>query len=272
MADVSDFALSGRVAIVTGGSTGIGHGIALGLAKAGAAVVLAARSADALEEAQHDVAAFGTGVLTVTADVTRRADVERVVARSIETFGHIDILVNNAGATFGANFRRAPLLELTDRDIDENLALNFRSMLVCAQAAVPHMMERRQGVIINISSMAGREHDHPTAGFGVYPAAKAAIIALTKCMAVEWAPQVRVNCIAPGVIDTPRVSAARPADRLSTQLSTIAMGRIGLPSDVAGAAVYLASDAASWVTGSVLDVHGGIKSSWVPVRPAGGTG
>lgn len=272
MADVSEFSLSGRVAVVTGGSTGIGHGIALGMAKAGANVVLAARSAGALDAAREEVAAYGNGVLAVAADVTRREDVQRLVANAIDAFGQVDILVNNAGATFGATFRRAPLLDLTDRDIDDNLALNFRSMLVCAQAFVPHMIGRGSGAIINISSIAGRDHDHPTAGFGVYPAAKAAIISLTKCMAVEWAPQVRVNCIAPGVIDTPRVSAARQADRLSSQLATIAMGRIGLPSDVAGAAVFLASDAASWITGSILDVHGGIKSSWVPVRPAGGPG
>ena len=269
---MSSFDLSGKVAIITGASLGIGKGFALGLAKAGADVVLAARTPEPLEAACNEVRALGRKALSVPTDVTVAGQVEQLVRSAKEEFGHIDILVNNAGGNPGRTFKRAPLLELTEHDFDECMALNVKSAFLCSKAVVPIMMEQQSGVIINVSSSAGQDSEAPRTGFSAYGAAKAAVLRLTVCMAAEWGPQVRVNCIIPGFIDNPKPTPGRTPKALAIRVQSIAAGRIGQPEDVAAAAVYLCSDAANWVTGASIDVHGGIKSSGPSALPASGQG
>ncbi len=266
MADLN-FSLEGRVAIVTGGGTGIGHGIVLGLAQAGADIVVAGRRLEPLEQTCEEVRRLGRRALAVQADVTRTDDTRTIAARTLDTFDRIDILVNNAGASFSNTFHRGPLLDLTEQDIDGCLALNVKGVVLCAQAVVPHMLQRGKGAIVNIASIGGREIAPPSVGFGMYGPAKAAVVMLTREMAAEWGPQVRVNAIAPGMVATPRV-AALGTDTDPNVMATVSMQRMGRPEDIAGAVVYLASDAASWTTGAVIDVNGGLKSPRRPVRPA----
>ncbi len=262
MAEASPFRLNGKVAIVTGGSTGIGHGIALALAAAGADVVIAARRPEPVDQACADVRALGRRALGVPTDVSRADQVERLVRSARDEFGRIDTLVNNAGGTFGPTFKRNLLLETSEHDFQECFSVNVTSAFLCATAVVPLMTEQGGGSIINVSSVGGHEGGTPMVGFSVYGAAKAALIHLTRGMAAEWGPQVRVNCLAPGTIDTPRVTASRTQSEQEALVRGIAMARQGLPEDVAGAAVFLASDAASWITGSCLDIHGGVKRDY----------
>ena len=261
MTDPNHSSLAGRVAIVTGGGTGIGRGVALALARAGADTVVAARTPEPLEETCAKVRALGRRALAVQTDVTDTAQVGNMVARAMDAFGRVDVLVNNAGGNAGPTFRQRLLLEMSAQDIDETFTVNVRSMLSCSQAVAPIMNRQEQGAIINVASRAGRESTAPSAGGGVYPASKAAVVSLTRLMAVEWAPNIRVNCVAPGMIDTPRVAARRSPELTRNQLASIALGRPGSPEDIAGAVLYLASDAAEWVTGAIIDVHGGLKKS-----------
>ncbi|HEX3247381.1 MAG TPA: SDR family oxidoreductase, partial [Chloroflexota bacterium] len=261
MSSEVNFRLDDRVAIITGGSTGIGLGIAEAMAAAGVSVVIAARRPDVVDEACQKISTQDGKALGVPTDVSDSDQVQRLIANTRDQLGRIDILVNNAGGTFGPTFKRGPLLEMDDADFEECWAVNVKSAFMCSKAAVPHMMEHGQGSIINISSTGGRENSAPMVGFSAYGSAKAALIGLTRGMAVEWAPRVRANVIAAGMIDTPRVTASRAGDDMSAWLQSIAMGRAGLPQDIAGAAVFLASDASDWMTGSCLDIHGGLKRS-----------
>ena len=261
MSSAVDFRLDDKVAIITGGSTGIGLGIAEAMAAAGAHVVIAARRPEVVDEACQHIAGQGGKALGVPTDVSDSQQIQRLVSRARDELGRIDILVNNAGGTFGPTFKRGPLLEMDDADFQECWNVNVKSAFMCSKAAVPHMMAAGAGSIINISSVSGRENTAPMMGFSAYGSAKSALIGLTRGMSVEWAPTVRANVIAAGMIDTPRVTASRAGDDMGAWLSTIAMGRAGLPVDIAGAAVFLASDASAWMTGSCLDIHGGLKRS-----------
>ena len=249
----------GKVVVVTGGGTGIGRGIALAFAAAGADVAVAARTPGPLAGVAQEITALGRRALAVPTDLTDSAQTRAMVAQVLDRFGRVDVLVNNAGGNAGPTFRQRPLIEMTAADIDETFAVNVRSMLLCSQAVAAVMNEKGGGSIINIASRAGRETNAPSFGSGVYPAAKAAVITLTRGMAVEWAPQIRVNCVAPGTIDTPRTAARRTPEQTRNQMASIAMARLGVPEDVAGAVLYLASAAAAWVTGAVIDVHGGFR-------------
>lgn len=254
------FDLTGQVAIVTGASEGIGQGIALGLAKAGADIVLAARTRDKLEAAAADIRALGRRALVVPTDVTRGAEAQRLVDAARAEFGHIDILVNNAGGASASNFRRGPLLTLDEQDFEGCYALNVKSIFLCCKAVVPVMLEQSKGSVINVSSIAGGGQEPANVGFALYASSKAAAITLTRYMAVEWSPAVRVNCILPGWVNTARTGPRRTAEQTEALQSQVAMGRIGVPQDIAGAAVYLASNASAWCTGSVLEVSGGIRA------------
>lgn len=268
MTRMVDFSLNGRVAIVTGAGTGIGRGVALALAEAGASVVAAGRTPGPLEAVAAEIQGMGATAEAIPTDVTDVAAVQRLVQATVDAFGRIDILVNNAGGGGGQGhtFRRAPVMETSEQEIDDCFALNFKAAVLCSQAAYPVMMAAGGGSIINMASMAGRDYDHPMPGSGVYGAAKAALVNMSRTMATEWAPAIRVNCVSPGMIaiDSPRVTAIRSPERLKSMTATIAMGRPGDPVDVAAAVVYLAGDAAKWVTGTVIDIHGGLKSSWLP--------
>jgi len=266
---VADLDLSGRVAIVTGASMGIGEVLALDLAAHGADVVLAARSSDKLEAVAAQVRALGRRALAIPTDVTVAAAVQRLVEEAKRVFGRIDILVNNAGGSYGATFKRTSLLKATEADFDNAYFLNVKSAWLCGQAVAPAMLEQGRGVIINLGSVAARQEHGTRGGFGVYSITKVAVQNLTYVMAAEWGPSIRVNCVAPGVIDIPRTAANRSAQAAAERLKVIARGRLGVPQDVADAVTFLCSDMADYISGVVLEVNGGIKSSQPPIE--GGT-
>ncbi len=257
--------LAGRVAIVTGASQGIGRAIATGLAEHGADIVAVAREPEPVEggsERIHrslgpvaaDIEAMGRRAVSVVADVRDPAQVEEMAASALRAFGRVDILVNNAGATWGETFKMAPLLELSPRDFQECVRLNLQSVFLCSCAAAPWMIEQGEGSIVNLASISGQG---ASANNGAYGAAKAGVISLTRTMAIEWAP-VRVNAVAPGTVDHADRAAAHPYARGRAPVSqTAALGRAGAPEEIAAAVLFLASSAASYVTGAVLDVNGG---------------
>jgi len=257
---MNPFDLTDRIAVVTGGSSGIGLGIALGLARAGAHVVIAARTPGRIESACDTVRAEGRRALGIATDVTDAAQVGGLVEAVVAEFGCIDVWVNNAGASYGTGFRRGPLADLNAADFDGCFALNTRSVFVASQAANAVMQRQGKGSIINVGSVGGQAGRTPQLGFALYGAAKAATMHLTASMAAEWGPAVRVNCLLPGVIQTERSAAVRSAEESAGLAAQVALGRIGSPGDVAGAAVFLASDASAFVSGASLLVGGGTRA------------
>lgn len=245
--------LTGKKAIITGASRGIGRAIALGYARAGADVALLARDATALDGVAAEVAAAGRHALVVRCDVTDSEQVQRAIDSIIGEFASLDILVNNAGGS--SNIR--PFLTLSDSAWEKELRLNLYSAVYLCRAVGPHLITRGAGSVINVSSFAG------TGGLPLlspYAAAKAALISLTQSLAVEWAGRgPRVNVVVPGWIATD-LTAAMSADPQSTAtlLKSVPAGRWGDAQDIVGAALYLASDAAQFVTGSCLTVDGGM--------------
>ena len=253
---LTEFALTGKVAIVTGGSQGVGRGIALGLARAGASMVIAARTAKDIEAVAAEIRALNGRALPVPTDVRRSDQVSEMVRKAINEFGGIDILVNNVGGSSGDNFRRSQALEMSEKDWDETIISNLKTVFLCSKAVAKVMIDqKKKGSIINIASVAGQ---NASPGSPAYGAAKAGVINLTQTLSVEWAPyDIRVNAIAPGGIDVPRLRPGRTPERLARILSGIPLGRIGQPEDVAGTAIYLASDASNYVTSAVILVSGG---------------
>jgi NAD(P)-dependent dehydrogenase (short-subunit alcohol dehydrogenase family) len=260
------FDLTDRVAIVTGGSQGIGKGIALGLAEQGAHIVVVSREPEAVtsgtERLHHpanpvveEIQRLGRKAIGVLADVRDSEQVQAMVARTEETYGRVDILVNNAGASWGETFKMGPLLELTAHDVMESLRLNLLSVFLVSAAVAPVMLRQGKGSIVNMASLSGRG---PSLNNGPYGAAKAGVISLTETMAREWGPIVRVNAIAPGAVAHADRSPVHPYAQGRVPISeTTALGRAGTVEDIVGAAVYLASDEASYTTGAVLDINGG---------------
>ncbi|HEY8549753.1 MAG TPA: 3-oxoacyl-[acyl-carrier-protein] reductase [Vicinamibacterales bacterium] len=241
--------LSGRVAIVTGASRGIGRAVALTLARAGAAVVAVARGEQAAAVAAEIVEAGGRA-LGCTADVTDAAAVEAVVRQAGDTFGRVDILVNNAGIT-----RDGLLLRMKREDWDAVLLTNLTGAFVFTQAAIKVMVRQRYGRIVNISSVVGQSGN---AGQANYAASKAGLIGFTKSVAREVASRnITANVVAPGFIDTDMTRVVPEAVQ-KTWLESIPVGRLGTPEDVADAVCFLASERASYITGHVLAVNGGM--------------
>jgi NAD(P)-dependent dehydrogenase (short-subunit alcohol dehydrogenase family) len=247
-------ALEGKVAIVTGGSKGIGKAIAKALAGAGASVALAARGQEDLEAAAKEIEAEGSAALGVPTDVTDANQVQTLVDRTVERFGTVDILVNNAGA--------APFMSTLDQirldGFDKYFRVNFTSAVICTKAVAPLMLAKGEGsAVLNIASVAGIV---ASPGLSYYASAKAALLSLTRTVAREWAPYgVRVNALAPGWVETEMNEPARQRiPEFNAQvLESIPLGRWGRPEDVAGAALFLCSPAAGFITGSVLIVDGG---------------
>jgi len=250
---LSKFELTDKVAIVTGSGRGIGKGIALGLAQAGADVVTCARTVEEIEATAAEIKAVGRKALAVPTDVRMSDQVDNLMQKAVAEFGRIDILVSNAGGLF-----TVPLLEMSEGAWDAIIRENLKSVFLCGKAAGKVMVEQKKGVIINIASMAGREASPLTANYG---ASKAGIINLTMTMAVEWAPySIRVNAIAPGPIWTPGAPRLWPTPEAKAETEAqILRGRFGTPEDIAMAVVFLASDAADWITGICFEVNGGEK-------------
>jgi len=242
--------LKGKTALVTGAGQGFGYGIAETFAREGARVACLDLKADVAEAAAKR---FG-GAIALQADVSRREDVVRAAKAAIEAFGRVDILVNNAGTTH----RNKPLLEVEEAEFDRVLAVNVKSIFLTAQAFVPHMRELGGGVIVNVGSTAALR---PRPGLTVYNASKGAVHVMTKSMAVELAPdKIRVCAIAPVAGETPLLAMFMGEDtpeKRAAFRATVPLGRLSTPNDVGAAALYLASDEASFLTGVVLEVDGG---------------
>jgi 3-oxoacyl-[acyl-carrier protein] reductase len=241
--------LDGRVAVVTGASRGIGRAIARALAAEGAYVVLAARDAERLSKTVGEIGAGGGRADAVTIDVADRGSVEAAFSRVLEAHGRIDCLVNNAGVT-----RDNLLLRMKDEEWQQVLATNLGGAFLCTQAALKPMLKQRAGRIVNVASVVGLTGN---AGQANYAASKAGLVGFTKSVAREVASRgITVNAVAPGFIETD-MTAAMTEKAKEAVTSAIPMGRVGRPEDVAGAVVFLAGDAAAYVTGQVLGVDGG---------------
>ena len=249
--------LNGKVAVVVGGTSGIGRAIAHGLAEAGADVVATSRRAEQVEAVAAEIEQRGRKTIRITSDVSDKDSLERLLAETVAAFGKVDILVNSAGRT-----KRAPTLDFPEEDWNAIFETNLTGLLRACQVFGRHMLERRYGRIINIASLSTFVALYEVAA---YSASKAAVASLTKSLAIEWAPQgVTVNAIAPGVFITSlNKQLLEGTERGREFLLRTPMKRFGHVEELAGAAVFLASDAASFVTGEVLVVDGGFLASGV---------
>jgi len=240
--------LKDRVAVVTGSGQGIGEGIVRAFAAAGAKVVV-----NDVEEARAaavagDLEASGAGAVALAADVSRSEGAEALISTAMEAFGQIDVLVNNAGIA-----RDRYLTKMSEEEWDDVLRINLKSQFLTCRAAVPHMMERRYGRIVNISSRAWLG----AVGQANYASSKGAVVSLTKTLALELAKfEITANCVAPALVDTPLFRGL--SDEVQERLmKTVPIGRIATPQDIARAVLFFASDGSSYITGQVLYVCGG---------------
>lgn len=243
--------LSGKVAIVTGSSRGIGRAIALSLARDGADVVVNARvNLNRAEEVAREIESMGRKALVILADVSKKDDVENMVKQTLDEFGKIDILVNNAGIVGST----VPIQELSEEDWNRIISVDLKGTFLCCKAVIPHMISRRSGKIVNLSSIAGKEGN---ANMTAYCAAKAGIIGFTKALAEEVAKYgIRVNCVCPALIETELVERMdkKQAEYLK---SKIPLGRLGKPEEVAELVKFLVSDASDFITGQAFNITGG---------------
>ena len=244
------FNLAGKVAIVTGASRGLGAGMAIGLAEAGADLVVVASSAR-LQETVDKIKALGRRCLGIQADLIDTKVIPQIIDATLKEYGRIDILINCAGI-----IRRAPAIEFSEKDWDDVIQINQKATFFLCQAAAREMVKQKKGKIINIASLLSFQ-----GGIIVpsYTASKSAVAGLTKALANEWAPLgINVNAIAPGYMATEMTEALqKSADRAPAILARIPAGRWGTPEDMKGLAVFLASDAAEYLQGQVIAVDGG---------------
>jgi len=254
----SQFSLQGKVALVSGGSRGIGKATALGFAQAGADVIVTSRKLPDLEKVADEIRGLGRKSLAVATHVGRVEQIQPLVDQVVAEFGRIDILVNNAGT----NPVMSPALDLEERAWDAIMNLNLKGLFFLSQAVARVMKEHNGGRIINVASVDAYKPEHHV---GAYSISKAGVAMATKVMAVEWAQHnIRVNCIAPGAVETylfdshwfnaPEGEAKAQKEMMA---SRIPVGHIGQPEEIAAAMIYLASDASSYVTGQTLIVDGG---------------
>ena len=244
--------LQGKVALVTGSSRGIGKATAIRLAKEGAKVVVNyIKDEKAATQVVNEIKKLGGEVIAVKADVSNEEQVKNMIKTTIEKFGKIDILVNNAGIVYDI-----PFMEKTLEQVKRTFEVNFNGVFLCSKYAAKQMKKTGSGVIINISSTSGIDVLNPESAD--YDASKSAVISLTKNLAEELAPHIRVNCIAPGWVNTD-INKNMPKEYLKEEEERIIIGRFGKPEEIASAVAFLASDDASFITRTVLVVDGGYQ-------------
>ena len=248
-----NFSLKGKVALITGGSRGIGKATALGFANSGADVAIASRKLPDLEQVAAEIEGLGRKALPIATHLGKLEEMQGLVDKVCQEFGRIDILVNNAGTSP----QLSPILEYTERLWDSLMNLNLKGLIFFSQAVAKAMKEQGGGKIINVASVAAYMHETNN---GIYAISKAAVVTATKIMAQEWAEyNIRVNCIAPGHVHTrlgDSIFVAVPGYE-EEYIKRVPMGRIGDPEEIVGAMIYLASDASSYVTGETIVVDGG---------------
>jgi 7-alpha-hydroxysteroid dehydrogenase len=253
------FSLTDRVAVVTGAGRGLGAAIAVGFAETGADVVICSRTQSQLDEVSAAVAAAGRRCVALALDASDPDTPAALVGAAERELGRLDIVVNNVGGTFPM-----PFLDTSPAFLNEAFAFNVTTAFALTQQATPLLLRSPGGSVINIASTMGRLRDR---GYLAYGTAKAALIHMTRLLAADLAPQVRVNAIAPGSIATSALEIVTGSAELKAELeSKTPLRRIGVPEDVAAAALYLASDAAAYVTGKVIDVDGGIEAANLDMR------
>ena len=252
------FDLTGKVAVVTGSSRGIGRSSAELLARLGARVVISSRKADACEQVAVGIRKEGGDALVIPCNIARRAEVDALIAGTVRHYGKIDILVCNAAVNpyFG------PLLDITDEAFDKIMASNVKSNIWLCAGVIPAMAERGNGSVVIVSSIGGLRGSTVIGAYGI---SKAADFALCRSLAGEWGPKgVRVNCVAPGLVKTDFARALwEDEDRLKRRCATTPLRRIGEPDEIAGAVAYLGSDASSFMTGQTIVVDGGVTTGSV---------
>ena len=260
VSDYQGLSLEGKRALVFGGTSGLGRSIALGFAQAGADVVAVSRRGGEVAKTAAEIRALGRRTVEAAADVTSRSDIQGVIDLMIAQLGGIDILVNSAGTT-----KRVPSLEMADEDWDRILNTNLKGTWLACQMVGRVMKEQGKGRIVNISSLGGLVGNYEAAA---YCASKGGVVLLTRCLAAEWARyNITVNAIAPGVFETPlNVNIVNEPGRKSAILTRTPMRRFGNLDEIQGAAIFLASDSASFVTGEILAVDGGFLAMGIGDR------
>jgi 7-alpha-hydroxysteroid dehydrogenase len=246
------FSLQGQVAIVTGAGKGIGRACALALAQAGADVALAARTLADLEAVAHEIRAMGRRAITVAGDVSDEAVLDTLVARTLAELGKISILINNAGGSGPNN-----PLKMTGAEFSAVLAWNVTPAYLLIQKTAQAMRDAGGGAVVNISSVAAR---YAQKHFSAYSAAKAALNQMTRNLAQDFGPTLRINAIEPGTIMTEALAPYLTPERKERMCNTTPLGRLGQPEDIAAAALFLVAPASPWITGKILGVDGGVEA------------
>jgi len=248
------FDLKNKVAIITGARRGMGKSHALLLAKAGAKVVVSDISLEDCEKVVNEIEKANGQAIAVKCDVTQKKQVDEMIDKAIKKWGKIDILVNNAGIA-----PMIPFLEITEQDWDKTLDINLKGYFLCAQACAKQMAKQKSGVIVNIASVAMGQQGVGFPNIVHYCASKGGIAAMTEAMAIELAPHnIRVNAVSPGMIETPMIDTIKKDPKaIEGLLARVPMHRVGKPEEVSNLVLFLASDASSYMTGSVVVIDGG---------------